>query len=759
MTRLTLLIALTVPVAGLHAQIDVLTANYDNNRTNANMNEGLLNTNNVNPTQFGKLYSFAVDGEVYTQPLYVHGLVIPGKGTFNVLYVATMHNSVYAFDADATAGAAPLWQVNLGTSIDPASFSIAGASPYSDILNEIGILGTPVIGRTRNVIYVVSETIVSGNAAFYLHALNLGTGAEELNGPVEIQAVVAGTGWGGTNDAVNGALPLIPIDHLQRPGLLLANNSVYVGFGSHGDYAPWHGWIVAYDAANLQKQTAIFNTTPSSAGSAIWQSGRGLAADASGNVYCTTGNGNYDGVVSWGETVLQLTPGLNVTDWFTPQEYAAWTDDDADFGSSGPALLPGTNLLVAAGKTGVVALLDRTNLGHQALDTDALQTFQAAPDSGFSIFNSALWNLSTGPLFFIWPSDATLRAYQMQQGLFNTTPVSANSSVQNALPFSGLSVSSNGSVPGSGILWATSAAAGSFPRAGTLHAFNAENVGTEIWNSSMQGAGAAMGNFVKFVNPTVVNGKVFVPTGSGQLVVYGLLPSVAGVTSVVSAASLTSSEVAPGELIAIFGNSIGPATALGATIESGKVSTSLGGVTVTFDGTPAPMLYGAAGQINAVVPYNVAGKSTTLMQVVIQGAAAYSLTLPVSAAAPAIFATSTGQGAVLNANLSVNSASNPVARGSYIAIYATGTGVMSAAVADGAIVPSTNPPVSTAPITVTIGGQPAIVVYQGAAPGLVAGAMQINAQVPAGVTPGPAVPLTISAGGTPSLNTVTIAVN
>jgi len=758
--KFLILLALSTAFSGMvRAQVDVLTANYDSNRTNANLNEGILNTNNVNSTQFGRLYAYPVDGQVYAQPLYVHALSMPGKGTLNVLYAATMHNNVYAFDADAASGTGPLWQVNLGSSVDPASFDIPGAPPYTDILHEIGILSTPIIDRTGNTIYVVNETLTGGSDAFFLHALDLTTGSEKLNGPVRIQAAVAGTGWGSPADAVNGELPLLPAYHLQRPGLLLANGSIYIGFGSHGDYPPWHGWIVAYNAVDLPQQTGVFNTTPSAAGSAIWQSGRGLAADPDGSVYCSTGNGNYDGVMSWGETVLRLTPALSVADWFTPAAYATWTDDDLDFGSDGPILVPGTNFLIAGGKAGLVALIDRTNMGHQAANTEALQVFQAVPLSQFAIFNAALWNRPDGPVLYIWGDDDVLRAFQLQNGMFNTSPLAANGSVENALAFSGMTVSSNAFVPGSGIFWATSVSDETLPAAGTLHAFDATNVSQEIWNSDMQGARDTLGSFTKFANPTVANGKVYVPTDSNQVTVYGLLP-VPGIAAVVSAASFTSSSIAPGELITIFGNSIGPSAPLGLVLQSGKVETSLRGLTVGFDGVPAPLLYGAAGQINAVVPFEVSGKSTTLMSVSVPGGATYTATLPVSTAAPAIFVISaSGQGAILNGNLSVNSPANPAARGSSIAIYATGAGLLSQSVADGTIVSATNLPLSVAPISVTIGGQAATVGYQGAAPGLVAGVMQIDAQVPASVTPGNAVAVTISVGGIAGLNTVTMAVN
>lgn len=752
---LTLLFAITGPVS---AQVDVLTANYDNNRTNATLNEGILNINNVNPTQFGKLYSFPVDGQVYAQPLYVHALSMGAKGTLNVLYVATMHNSVYAFDADATTGTASLWQVNLGASVNPALFNLPGTS-YTDILHEVGILSTPVIDRAGNTIYVVSETITNDTFAFSLHALDLTTGAEKLNGPVQIGARVEGTGWGGTGDAVSGELPLIPADHLQRAGLLLANGSVYIGFGSHGDYIPWHGWIVAYNSTNLQQQTAVFSTTPSTAGSAIWQGGRGLAADPNGEIYCTTGNGNYDGVSSWGESVLHLNPTLNVVDWFTPAEYAGWTDDDLDLGSDGAILFPGTNLLVAGGKAGLVALVDRTNMGHE-VDADAgvLQTFIAVPNNQFAIFNTALWNRPDGPILYIWGFQDLLREFQLQNGTFNTTAFATNST-PNALPFSGMSVSSNAFVPDTGILWATAVSAETQPAPGSLHAFNALNVSQVLWSSDMQGSRDTLGTFTKFANPTVANGKVYVPTDSGQVVAYGLL-AVPGIQAVVNAASFTASTVAPGELISIFGNNIGPATAVGPDYAQGKAATSLGGYTVTFNGTAAPLLYASKSQINAIVPFEVSGKSTAMLQVATPAGERFSTAVPVSAAAPAVFTlAASGQGAILNSDSSVNSAARPAARGSAISIYATGTGVLSAAVADGSVILTGSLPTSAAPITVTIGGQAATVSYQGAAPGLVAGVMQINAQVPGSVTPGPAVPVVINAGTSTSLNTVTMAVN
>jgi hypothetical protein len=605
MLKPTVRVALALAALRLaSAQVSVLTANYDNYRTNENLNESILNTNNVNATQFGKLYAYAVDGQVYAQPLYVTALNMPGKGARNVLYVATMHNSVYAFDADATQGTSPLWQVNLDASINPLSIVSSTGATYTDIQTEIGILSTPVIDPAGNTIYVVDETLASGAVAFYLHALDLTTGTEKLNGPVEINATAVGTGWGGTSDPTGGQLPFFPGEHIQRPGLLLANGSIYVGFGSHGDFVPWHGWLMAYNASNLQQQMATFCTTPSAAGAAIWQGGRGLAADPSGQIYLSTGNGIYDGIEAWGETVLHLTSTLTVADWFTPSQYGIWTDDDADLGSNGPILVPGTNLLIAGGKAGLVALVDRTNMGHElANNTEVLQTFQAVPSGMFAIYNAALWNLPDGPILYIWGYQDVVRAFRIENGVFNTAAFAVNSTAQNTAAFSGMTVSSNGAVPGSGIFWATSQTGGTFPAPGTLHAFDASNVANELWNSNMQPARDALGNFTKFANPTVVNGKVYVPTDSKQIVTYGLLP-VPGIASVVNAASFSASTISGGELITIFGKGIGPSSAQSLQLNAnGNVTTSLAGVTGTFDGVAAPLLYVSANQINAVVPF------------------------------------------------------------------------------------------------------------------------------------------------------------
>jgi len=212
---------------------------------------------------------------------------MPEFGTNNVLFVSTMHNSVYAFDADANSPAGPFWHVNLGPSV-PAALLYG---PDADIYPEVGILSTGAIDLARGVLYVVSDVLVQGAPVFFLHALDLTNGQERLNGPVVIRATVAGAG----SESLAGAIAFDPMQHLQRPALLLANGAVYIAFGSHGDQPPWHGWLMSYDASDLTRQIGVFNTTPNGDAGSIWQSGRGPAADSQGNIYVITGNGDYDG--------------------------------------------------------------------------------------------------------------------------------------------------------------------------------------------------------------------------------------------------------------------------------------------------------------------------------------------------------------------------------------------------------------------------------------------------------------------------------
>jgi hypothetical protein len=279
----------------------VLTQHNDNFRTGANLNETQLNTTNVNVSQFGKLFSRAVDGFVYAQPLYLPDVAIPQMGVHNVVYVATEHNSVYAYDADDPAASSPLWQVNLGDSVPSTDI----APDYGDLIPEIGITGTPVIDPVAGAIYVVAKSKDRDGYHQKLHALDVSTGAEQFGGPVEIAGSVLGTG-----DAnVNGTVGFDPFVQLNRPGLLLSNGRVYVAFGSHADMDPYHGWVMAYDAATLQ-QVAVYNTTPDGGRGSIWMSGQGLTADPVGNIYVTSANGTCDAAADCGRNLGVERAGL-----------------------------------------------------------------------------------------------------------------------------------------------------------------------------------------------------------------------------------------------------------------------------------------------------------------------------------------------------------------------------------------------------------------------------------------------------------------
>jgi hypothetical protein len=496
----------------LCGQVNVLTANYDNNRTNSNLQETVLTTSNVHPGGFGKLGVFPVDGLIYAQPLYITGVNIPGQGLKNVLYVATMHDSVFAFDADATGSPAPLWHVNFGQSVPPSVFDCW------DFDSEMGILSTPVIDPSRNAIFVVSDTFENSVPVFRLHALDLADGHEKLGGPVEIKATVSGYGDGNQN----GVVILDPVQHIQRPGLLLLNDRVYVAFGSHCDQYPYHGWIVSYDASNVQEPNVIFNVTPNSGSGSIWQSGRGLAVGSDGNIYVATGNGYYDGETEFAQSFIKLSSSLALLDWFAPADWQELSDVDHDVGSLGPVLVPDQDLLIGGDKDGNLYVVNRQNMGHLGVDGVASpQIFPAVGKNG--IFDIALWDHETGPITYVIENGNWTAAFRIVGGHLETNPFS-KTDVTSDYPFQGMTVSADGSKPGTGILWMTTGDHFYKPGIpGTLHAFDALDLNRELWNSDMNPRGDPPGVFAKFVSPTVVNGHVYVPTFSNQVAVYGLI--------------------------------------------------------------------------------------------------------------------------------------------------------------------------------------------------------------------------------------------
>lgn len=495
------------------AQVNVLTSHYDPARTGANLSETQLTAANVTPASFGVQGAFPVDGQVFAQPLYVSGLDIPGQGQTNVLFIATQRNLVYAYDADSAAAPRLLWQTNLGPAV-PSSLlpTDPGSGPFIDINPELGIVSTGTIDLQGGVLYVVAETLDGDAPLFQLHALDLTTGQEIRNGPVPIVAAVPGDG-AGSND---GMIAFDPVLHIQRPGLLLSNGAVYVGFGSHSDFGAWHGWVMSYDASDLTRNLGVFQTTPGGRGGAIWQSGRGLAADDSGNVYFVTGNGDYDGARNFSESFLKVTGfASSLADWYTPANWSYLVDKDLDI-SAGPAIIPGTQQLLGADKNGNVYLVNGDSMGH----LDDGQTTQVVRAAVGLVFNFVLWARPEGTYVYLREMNSSLKAFRVTDGTFNPRAVTTSQPAGGTARV-GMALSANGSQDGTGILWVTTGDYFDPTVPAVLHAYDASNLAHEIWNSGINPADT-LPNFAKFATPTIANGRVYTPA-AGAVMVYGLL--------------------------------------------------------------------------------------------------------------------------------------------------------------------------------------------------------------------------------------------
>jgi hypothetical protein len=558
-----LLSALSLPALFLigwtaTAQISVLTQHYDIGRTGANMSETTLTPGNVNTGEFGKLFSHPVDGYVYAQPLYVPGVVMgsrtPQANTkHNVVFIATENDSVYAFDADSNApvaNAVPLWQITL---LDAAHGALpqARAMLASDIRNEtdivpkIGITSTPVIDPATGTIYVVGKSAepdpVTKKLLFIqrLHALSIADGTEKFGGPVQLQGSVTGNGLGSSA----GTLHFDPYWQNQRAGLLLLHGIVYIASGAHEDIGTWHGWILAYNATTL-KQTGAWCATPNGYRGGIWGAGTGLAADVPdpvghpfGRMFTATGNGKFDAVapnysnsMDFGDSIFKLdlnngaptmaAGGKTVGDDFTPFNQAAMDTGDEDQGSGGTLILPdsasgGQHLLVQAGKNGKIYVIDRENMGgyHPSNTSDPQQKAAVRPMYGAP----AYWN---GRLYF-WASRDFLRAFSFVNGVMSSTSTSSSAEFSD-FPGSTPAVSANGNTNGTGIVW--NVISQNFATRGneTLQAHDASNVSKLLYSSDQNLSRDNPGAAVKFVVPTVANGKVYVGA-ENQVSVYGLL--------------------------------------------------------------------------------------------------------------------------------------------------------------------------------------------------------------------------------------------
>jgi hypothetical protein len=487
-------------------------------RTGLNANETILTPANVNSTKFGKLFALPVDGQLFAQPLYLPGVTV-GSQIHNLLFVATAHDSVYAWDAD-TSSSSPVWKTSFinpagGVTSIPCGEAATGNCPVA--YPEFGITSTPVIDSSTGTLYVVAGTkeVLGSNTSYLyrLHALDVVTGQEKFGGPVVIQATV-------------GTVTFVAKQHLQRPGLLLVNGVVYVSFGSHGDFGTWYGWLMGYNATSLQ-QTLVFNTAPDGGEASIWQSGCAPAADSNGNIYFITGNGAFTantGGRDYGDSIVKINSSGTVLDYFTPYNQANLSAADQDLGSSGLVLLPdqtGTyvHLLIGAGKQGVIYSVNRDGMGKfNATTNQNVQSLAGLSPSG--LFGSpAYWN---GFVYFSAWNDY-VRAFQVSNGIVTLT---SHSSGTLAFPGATPTVSSNGS--SSGILWIIQAnvlndTVITNPPAAVLRAYDATNLGIELYNSSQAGTRDTAGGAMKFAVPTVANGKVYVGN-SNQVTVYGLLP-------------------------------------------------------------------------------------------------------------------------------------------------------------------------------------------------------------------------------------------
>jgi uncharacterized protein (TIGR03437 family) len=622
-----------------------------------------------------------------------------------------MRNSVHAFDADNPSKGRVLWHVTLGTPV-PAQLLYG---QYGDITPDVGILSTGVIDRARGVLYVVAEVLERGRPAFYLHALDLASGFERLNGPVAITGSV-------------DALDFDPMQHIQRPALLLANDAVRIAFGSHGDQGAYHGWMLSYDAADLRRSTGAYVTTPDGNGGAIWQSGRGPAADRQGNIYAISANGDYDGLRNFGQSFVKLNTAATATlDSYTPADWKEMSDNDFDL-SAGPALITGTHTVIGADKLGNLYAIDGDAMrraGHAAV----------VSASEASIFNFAVWSSGTAARVYTQGGREPLKCFLVTPDGINPDPLYT---AESAIPYAriGLTISANGDTPGSGILWESAGNYNESSTPGALYAYDAGSLEL-LWSSDMNPARDRMPPVSKFVAPTVANGRVYVASSANVVTVYGLYAAVddpvsaPSISAVANAASNTQGAIAPGELVAVLGSDLGP-----------DAPADVSGVQVLFDGVAGSVVFASATQLNVVVPFELGGP-VTMVQVQFNGLASAQMPVSVVPAAIGVFSADTsGSGAAiaLNADGSVNSADRPAAPGSVVTVWATGAGAA----------------VDARVLTAQIDGQDAEILAVGA--GTIRGVIQVNVRIPAGAAAG-ALPVLLRVGESVSQSGITVAVS
>jgi hypothetical protein len=517
----------TLTVNAVNAStIDVVTYHYDNLRTGQNLKETILTPANVNSTKFGELGAFTVDGRVDAQPLYLSAVAMPSVGTKNVLYVATEHGSVYAFDADSVNGntSAFLWKASMLGSGETSSDDRG----CGQVTPEIGVTATPVIDRTRGAhgaIYVVAMSKdASGNYFHRLHALDLTTGAELFGGPMLVDATYPGTG----DSSSNGSVVFEARQYKERPGLLQIGGTIYTTWSSHCDARPYTSWVMSYDA-NTLAQRSVLNLVPNGSEGGIWMAGTAPGADASGNIYFMVGNGDFDTTLNasgfpananCGQCYVRLSSGAPITllDYFTPSNTVSESNGDVDLGSGGPLLLPdlvdgnGTtrHLAVGSGKDAIIYVVDRDNMGK----------FNSGADNIYQEINGQIGGVFSKPSYFnntvyYGAVGDHLKAFPITSAKLSATPATQSSN-SFAYPGTTPSISSNGT--SNGIVWAVENGS-----TGVLHAYNAANLTSELYNSNQAANNRDHFSDNKYVTPMVANGKVYVGTPN-SVAVFGLLP-------------------------------------------------------------------------------------------------------------------------------------------------------------------------------------------------------------------------------------------
>jgi hypothetical protein len=514
--------SLTVNPGTSNSSVDVITYHYDNGRSGMNLNETALTPANVNSTQFGKKGEFTVDGHVDAQPLYLSQVTI-GAQKKNVLYVATEHGSVYAFDADSVSGTTStfLWKTTTLGSGETTSDN-RGCGQVSP---EIGITATPVIDRARNAIYVVAMSKNSGGSYFQrLHALNLSTGAQLFSGPQTITATYPGTG----DNSSGGNVVFDPKQYKERPGLLQINGTIYTTWSSHCDIRPYTSWVMAFSADTLA-QTSVLNLVPNGSEGGIWMAGTAPAADAAGNLFFILGNGDFDTTLNasgfpangnCGNCFVKLSTssGLKLADYFTPHNTVAESNADTDFGSGGGILLldvadSGGNtrhLSVGAGKDSIIYVVDRDSMGKFNASTDQIYQ-EISGQLGGGVFSMPAFFNNT--VYYGAVGDA-LKAFPVTTARLAAAP-SSQSTHHFGYPGTTPSVSANGTI--NGIVWAIENSGAE------LFAYDATNLTNELYNSNQAAANRDHFSGNKFITPMVVNGKVYVGTAT-SVAVFGLLP-------------------------------------------------------------------------------------------------------------------------------------------------------------------------------------------------------------------------------------------